>query len=144
VRQSGRAFGAQAAGQLGGRTQRRVASRLSSGDTPTAPCGIVANPWLRLGYFRGSGDAPPGDATHGTFFQIIPTRPYARMPFYNLMNSQDAFAQLVLAPTPALALRADAHELRLTSPNDLWYTGGGAFDQTSFGFAGRPSGAAGP
>jgi hypothetical protein len=102
---------------------------------------IPGSPWLRLGYFRGSGDATPGDATHGTFFQIIPTpRPYARMPFYNLMNSQDAFVQLVLAPTPALALRADAHELRLASPNDLWYAGGGAFDQTSFGFAGRPSG----
>jgi hypothetical protein len=102
---------------------------------------LPGSPWLRLGYFRGSGDPTPGDATHGTFFQIIPTpRPYARMPFYNLMNSQDAFVQLVLAPTPALLLRVDAHELRLASPNDLWYTGGGAFDQTSFGFAGRPSG----
>jgi alginate export protein len=106
---------------------------------------LPTSPWLRLGYFRGSGDATPDDATHGTFFQLIPTpRPYARMPFYNLMNSQDVFMQVVLAPTPALTVRADAHDLRLTSRQDLWYTGGGAFDQTSFGFAGRPSNGGGP
>ena len=36
-------------------------------------------------------------------------------------------------------MRADAHILRLSDRNDLWYVGGGAFQQTSFGYAGRPS-----
>src|SRR5262249_42777390 len=40
-------------------------------------------PWLRGGYFRGSGDDNPSDATHRTFFQELPTpRPFARFPLY--------------------------------------------------------------
>ncbi len=101
-------------------------------------------PWLRAGYLRGSGDGDAQDGRHGTFFEILPTpRPYARLPFYNLMNVEDAFAQVLLVPTPRLAFRADAHLLRLAESADLWYTGGGAFDQTSFGYTGRPSGGAG-
>ena len=49
-------------------------------------------PWLRGGWFRSSGDNNATDATHNTFFQILPTpRVYARLPFYNLMNSTDEF-----------------------------------------------------
>ncbi len=98
-------------------------------------------PWIRLGYFRSSGDGDPADDAHHTFFQVLPTpRIYARFPFYNLMNSEDLFAQLWLRPHPRLTLRSDVHGLRLSHRNDLWYLGGGAFQQGSFGYVGRPSG----
>lgn len=97
-------------------------------------------PWFRGGWWRASGDSNPGDSTHGTFFQVLPTpRVYARLPFYNLMNSTDSFVQIMDKPTRTLALRSDLHWLRLTSSQDLWYLGGGAFDNKVFGFVGRPA-----
>ncbi len=102
---------------------------------------LKLKPWLRSGYFYSTGDGDPADETHQTFFQVLPTpRIYARFPFYNLMNNQDAFMELILRPHPKWTIRADAHALRLTDWHDLWYSGGGAFQQTSFGYAGRPSG----
>jgi hypothetical protein len=98
-------------------------------------------PWLRGGYAYHSGDDDPTDGTNGTFFEMLSTpRIYARFPFYNRMNLRDAFGQLILRPHKNLTLRAEGHVLRLTSPSDLWYAGGGAFAQRNFGFAGRPSG----
>ena len=97
-------------------------------------------PWMRGGWWRGSGDSNPNDTTHGTFFQILPTpRVYARLPFYNLMNSTDSFAQVMEKPVSKLALRADVHWLQLTSAQDLWYLSGGAFDNKVFGYVGRPA-----
>ena len=97
-------------------------------------------PWLRGGWFRSSGDNNATDGTHNTFFQMLPTpRVYARFPFYNLMNSTDEFVQLMDKPAKRLALRADLHWLQLTSAHDLWYLGGGAYDNKVFGFAGRPA-----
>jgi hypothetical protein len=102
---------------------------------------LKLKPWLRWGYFYSTGDGNPADGTHQTFFQPLPTpRVYARFPFYNLMNNQDGFAELILRPHPKWTFRADAHTLRLADRHDLWYSGGGAFQQTSFGYAGRPSG----
>ena len=96
-------------------------------------------PWVRLGYYRSSGDNDPVDGTHGTFFTVLPTpRIYARTPFFNGMNNEDAFGQLRLKPHPRLGLRFDAHHLRLSSAKDLWYVGGGAFQQKTFGYVGRP------
>ncbi len=101
-------------------------------------------PWIRAGYFWGSGDQNPTDGNHGTFFQVLPTpRIYARFPFYNLMNNQDVFGELVLRPNQKWTLRSDAHFLRLSSRNDLWYSGGGAFQTNTFGYVGRPGGARG-
>jgi hypothetical protein len=98
------------------------------------------DPWLRGGWFRSSGDNIATDGTHNTFFQILPTpRVYARLPFYNLMNSTDEFVQLMDKPAKRLALRADLHWLQLTSAKDLWYLGGGAYDNKVFGFTGRPA-----
>jgi Alginate export len=99
----------------------------------------AAYPWLRGGWFRSSGDNNPTDNKHSTFFQILPTpRVYARFPFYNLMNSTDEFVQIVEKPVSKLALRGDLHWLQLTSGKDLWYLGGGAYDNKVFGFTGRP------
>ena len=97
-------------------------------------------PWLRGGWFYGSGDNTPTDNEHSTFFQVLPTpRIYARFPFYNLMNSTDSFVQVIDRPAKRLELRGDLHWLQLTSSNDLWYLGGGAFDNKVFGYVGRPA-----
>ena len=102
--------------------------------------GFAAAPWLRGGWFRSTGDNNPGDGTHNTFFQLLPTpRLYARVPFYNLMNSTDEFVQVMDSPVKRLALRSDLHWLQLTSGQDFWYAGGGAFDNKVFGFVGHPA-----
>jgi len=101
---------------------------------------IALKPWIRAGFFHGTGDGNPNDREHNTFFQILPTaRVYARYPFYNLMNSQDLSTELLLRPHPRLTLRSAMHWLRLSSRNDLWYLGPGAFQPWTFGYAGRPS-----
>lgn len=99
----------------------------------------ASRPWFRAGWFRSTGDNNPTDSTHNTFFQILPTpRIYARIPFYNLMNSTDTFVQVAEKPVGNLALRADLHWLQLTTGKDLWYSGGGAYDNKVFGYTGRP------
>ena len=99
------------------------------------------NPWLRFGYSRSTGDGNAADGSHTTFFQVLPTsRIYARFPFYNLMNNEDLFAQVRLKPHRRVALRGDVHSLRLSNVGDLWYAGGGAFQEKTFGYTGRPSG----
>lgn len=101
---------------------------------------VASSPWLRGGYFYSSGDSNPNDNRHQTFFQVLPTPYiYAHFPFYNLMNSRDGFIQIVDRPTKKIDLRADMHFLGLSSSNDLWYQGGGAFDNKVFGFTGRPA-----
>ncbi len=95
---------------------------------------------LRAGLFVSSGDDDPGDDEHGTFFQVLPTpRIYARFPFYNAMNSKDAFVKYSMKPHAKVTLASELHFLKLTEDRDLWYAGGGAFEDRSFGFAGRPA-----
>jgi hypothetical protein len=55
------------------------------------------------------------------------------------MNNTDLFEEIMLRPTKSFTLRSDIHGLWLSNKNDLWYTGGGAFQPTTFGFNGRPS-----
>jgi hypothetical protein len=100
----------------------------------------LLKPWLSAGYSYGSGDGNPNDEHHNTFFQILPTpRQYARFPFYNMMNNEDAYLTLNLKPVSKLTLRSEAHTLRLANASDLWYSGGGAFQPKTFGYTGRPS-----
>jgi hypothetical protein len=56
-----------------------------------------------------------------------------------MMNTEDVFGELTLKPMKSLAVRADVHALRLADVNDLWYSGGGAFQPATFGYSGRPS-----
>ena len=101
---------------------------------------VPTMPWIRGGWFRSTGDNNPAGETHHTFFQRLPTpRLYARLPFFNLMNNKDGFVQLMDRPVKRVAVRTDLHWLSLTSPEDLWYTGGGAYDNKVFGFIGRPA-----
>jgi Alginate export len=97
-------------------------------------------PWLSAGYSYGSGDGNPNDSSHGTFFQVLTTpRLYARFPFYNMMNNEDFYGTFNVRPASKLSLRSEVHALRLASEADLWYLGGGAFQQKTFGYTGRPS-----
>ena len=98
-------------------------------------------PWLRGGYYAGSGDKDPNDRRHGTFFQVIPTpRPYARFPFFDMINNRDAFGMVTLRPSPKWTLSGEVHSLSLSSSNDMWFLGGGLFQPWTFGYTGRPSG----
>jgi hypothetical protein len=94
--------------------------------------------WLRTGYTKGSGDNNPNDNTHGTFFPVLPTpRPYARFPFFNMMNTEDLMGALILRPQAKVTFSSEFHSLRLSNANDLWYAGGGVFQPWTFGYIGR-------
>lgn len=100
----------------------------------------VINPWLRAGYSFGSGNNNSNDTRHGTFFQVLPTpRPYARFPFYNMMNNEDFFGSATFHLPRKFVVKSELHALRLANPNDLWYGGGGAFQPHTFGYTGRAS-----
>lgn len=131
-------WGVLQSGRWGALTQRAGAFAAEAGWQPNlAP---KLRPWLRGGFDYTSGDKNPSDGTHGTFFAVLPTpRQYARFPFFNSMNNIDAFGEVMLRPGKKLLLRSDVHGLWLSSSNDLWYSGGGAFQPWTFGFQGRPS-----
>lgn len=124
-------------GQWGPLEQRSRAGALEGGYQWNH---AASSPWLRGGYFYGSGDSNPNDNRHETFFQVLPTPwIYAHFPFYNLMNSRHRFVQAIDHPSKRLDIRADLHSLALASDQDLWYQSGGAFDNKVFGYVGRPA-----
>jgi hypothetical protein len=132
----GLAWGAVQNGNWSTLDHRAYALAIEGGvQRPAAPWA----PWLRAGWYRGSGDRDAADGRHGTFFQVAPTpRLYARFPFYNGMNSDERFAYLTLKPRKTLSARIGMHEVHLATVNDLWLLGGGAFDDRAFGYVGRP------
>ena len=129
-------WGAVQTGRWGVQQQRAGALDIEGGFQPrTLP---TVRPWLRGGFTYGSGDGNPNDNRHGTFFQLLPTpRPYARFPFFNMMNTEDRFAILLLRPHPKVTVSSEFHALRLSNGNDFWYSGGGAFQPWTFGYTGR-------
>ncbi|HZZ40124.1 MAG TPA: alginate export family protein [Acidobacteriaceae bacterium] len=130
-------WGALQYGAWGSESDRAGGAALEGGYRLTQ---VPSMPWLRGGWWRGSGDNDPSDNKNTTFFQMLPTpRVYARLPFYNLMNNTDSFVQLIDDPARKLQLRSDLHWINLTSGHDLWYLGGGAYDNKVFGFTGRPA-----
>lgn len=130
-------WGVGQTGVWGAQDHRAWATDIEAG---WQPAGCAAKPWFRVGHTYTSGDSNPADGTHGTFMQMLPTpRPYAKTPFYNMMNNEDAYGTLTLRPHKAVSVVAEAHILRLANRNDLWYQGGGAFQPWTFGFIGRPS-----
>ena len=98
-------------------------------------------PWLRALYFLSSGDNNAKDGKHKTFFTVLPSgRAYAKLPFYNLMNLQDAFIQMIVSPTPQTHVTLDVHHLSLTDSRDLFYGGlGPTSGSGAFGYSGRSS-----
>ncbi len=103
---------------------------------------VPLKPWVRAIYYRGSGDSNAKDNTHETFFQVLPTvRAYAKFPFFNMMNIQDAFVQLNVSPTSTTKVGIDMHYLALTNKEDLFYGGAGATSKMGgLGYFGRASG----
>ena len=134
------AWGAGQTGRWGTQTQLAYALDFEGGYQPAALPRPLAKlkPWLRGGFTMGSGDGNPNDNRHGTFFQVLPTpRPYARFPFFNMMNTEDRLGALVLRPHSKITVSSEFHALRLSNSNDLWYSGGGAFQPWTFGYTGR-------
>ncbi len=130
------AWGAVQTGRWGVQAQRASAFDVEGGFQPKILPKV--KPWFRSGYTYGSGDGNPNDNTHGTFFQMLPTpRPYARFPFFNMMNTEDLYGIMLLRPHPKVTVSSEFHSLRLTNANDLWYSGGGAFQPWTFGYTGR-------
>ncbi len=130
-------WGALQNGNWGALTQSAGAAQFEGGYRFTS---VPTTPWFRGGWWRSTGDNNPSDSKNNSFFVVLPTpRVYARLPFYNMMNSTDSFIQLMDKPRKSWDLRSDLHWLDLTSGHDLWYLGGGAFDNKVFGFTGRPA-----
>ncbi len=103
---------------------------------------IMWQPWIRGGYFRGSGDDDPTDNDRDTFFQMMPTlRIYAMTPWFNLMNTTYGFGQIMVKPMKNLLIRTDFTRLWLTEEDDAWYQGSGMTRGDIFGFKPlRPAG----
>jgi hypothetical protein len=130
------AWGALQTGRWGTQTHRAYSFDFEAGYQPKILPRL--KPWIRGGYTAGSGDGNPGDNRHSTFFQVLPTpRPYARFPFFNMMNTQDAFGAAILRLHPKVTVSSEFHSLRLSKAADLWYSGGGVFQPWTFGYAGR-------
>jgi hypothetical protein len=129
-------WGAVQTGRWGTQQQQSAAYDVEGGFQPKILPKL--KPWLRAGHFWGSGDSNPNDNKHETFFQILPTpRPFARFPFFNMMNNEDTFGILILRPHAKVTVSSEFHSLRLSDVNDLWYSGGGAFQPWTFGYSGR-------
>jgi hypothetical protein len=129
-------WGVAQTGRWGLQKQRSGATDAEAGFQPKILRAI--KPWLRAGYTWASGSSNPNDNTHRTFFQLLPTpRPYARFPFYNMMNTEDAFGSIILTPATKITLSSEFHSLRLSRANDFWYSGGGVFQPWTFGYTGR-------
>ena len=129
-------WGAAQIGKWGVQDHQAYAIDLEAGIQPTFFPKL--KPWFRGGFYRGSGDNSANDNTHGTFFQVLPTpRPFAKVPFFNMMNNQEVFGTLTLRPHSKVTIISEFHALRLAAKNDLWYLGGGAFQPWSFGYVGR-------
>jgi len=100
-------------------------------------------PWLRTGYFIGSGDDNANDGDHQTFFQMAPgTRKYQLYPYYDLQNNRDFFVQLITKPGKKLTTRMDYHIVKLDESADRWYMGTGPTQKRGqiSGYIPRPSG----
>jgi Alginate export len=137
-------FLAWAVGQTGdwGRLQQRAYAVVVEGGIQPAILPAV-KPWFRGGYTTGSGDGNANDNRHGTFFQLLPTpRPFARFPFFNMMNNRDIMGSMTLRPHKDVTISSEFHALSLANASDLWYTGGGAYQPWTFGYTGRATGGA--
>jgi len=96
-------WGAAQTGRWGVQQHRAGAVDIEGGMQPRLLPKL--KPWLRGGWTYGSGDGNPNDNRHESFFQLLPTpRPYARFPFYNMMNTQDRFGILQLRPHAKLTV----------------------------------------
>ena len=131
-------WGVLQTGRWGTLDHRAGAYVVEGGWQPKWPAAL--RPWLRAGYTYTTGDDNPLDQQHQTYFQLLPTsRPYARFPFYDMLNNQDLYGMLLLRFPHRVTLRPEVHGIQLSQARDLWYLGGGAYQPWTFGYTGRPS-----
>jgi hypothetical protein len=99
-------------------------------------------PWLRVGLNAASGDDDPDDGDHRTFFNVLATNHlyYGFADQLAFQNLVDWFLQLRLAPLPRVDVSLFLHQFSLAEEEDARYSGSGAFDKSSFGFAAQASG----
>jgi len=103
---------------------------------------LRAQPSVDAGVLHASGDADPNDATHGTFFPMVPTTaPSVLAGTYAQMNIRDVHVRGAAMPHDRLSVSASLHRLSLASRQDRWYSGTGAtaFAGNYFGYSSRPS-----
>jgi hypothetical protein len=96
-------------------------------------------PWYRVGINVASGGNDSGD--HTTFFNMLPTNHlyYGFADLLAFQNLIDVFAQLMFKPHEKLNVNVMFHQFYLADDDDMQYSGSGAFNKSTFGFAGRPS-----
>jgi len=102
-------------------------------------------PWLRTGVNVASGDGNPDDGKHNTFFNLLPTNhlyygSLDQLAFQNLINW---FAQFKFSPIPKVAVNFFVHRFWLMSDRDSVYSGTGAFNRSTLGFAAASSNGSG-
>lgn len=125
------------AGDWYGQPHRAASGALEAGFQWTTARG---RPWLRAGGLYASGDGDGLDASHGTFFPMLPSGDrYSASNTYALMNLVDLWTEARLAPHSRLELGLAIHRLTLASSADRWYFGSGATERRGnyFGFLGR-------
>ncbi|MBS0300454.1 MAG: alginate export family protein [Proteobacteria bacterium] len=100
---------------------------------------LPLRPWLRTVYYRSSGDGDAHDGKHQTFFSAVPSgRLYAKFPFFNQMNIQDIFLEVIVSPAAKAQININLHQLSLANANDLLYGGlGAALKSGAFGYSGN-------
>lgn len=100
---------------------------------------LPLKPWLRAVYYRSSGDDNARDGRHQTFFSAVPSgRLYAKFPFFNQMNIQDMFLEIIVSPAAKTQVNINLHQLSLANVNDLLYGGlGAALKSGAFGYSGN-------
>jgi hypothetical protein len=120
-------------GEFAGNDHRAAAGLAEAGyQMPEWPW----KPWLRAGVNVASGDGDPGDRTHETFFNLLPTNHlyYGFADQLALQNLINPFLQVKLAPHAKLGLNFFVHWFQLMQRDDARYAGTGAFDRHSFGY----------
>ena len=55
-------------------------------------------------------------------------------------NNEDFYGTASFRFPRSVLVRSELHALRLADSQDLWYSGGGAFQPSTFGYTGRASG----
>lgn len=100
---------------------------------------LPLKPWLRAVFYRSSGDSDARDGRHQTFFSAVPSgRLYAKFPFFNQMNIQDIFLEIIVSPAAKTQVNINLHQLSLANANDLLYGGlGAALKSGAFGYSGN-------
>lgn len=104
---------------------------------------LPGKPSFHLAWEQSSGDprpgAAPGSGNHETFFNVLPTNHkfYGSMDYLAFQNLRDAYVESLFGVGPKLKVRAMLHDFALTERADVWYSGSGAFEEESFGYAGR-------